>query len=135
MTSTEILQMTESLPQDLVKDPTPQPVRLSMVEALEKNIGLFPSSEPYKRGGSEKPFNPDAYWNDAQAGIDPDLEKRFTYHAPKPGQAELYTLVRNEIKELAYFLKNAVPPGRELARALTALEDVMYNANAGIARS
>lgn len=64
----------------------------------------------------------------------PDLECRFTYHAPKPGQPELYTALREQAKALAYRIVQTVPPGREQASALTHLENAIFWANAGIAR-
>lgn len=63
-----------------------------------------------------------------------DLANRYDYHRPKNGQAERYEEIRLRCKEMAEFLVCACPPGRELSRALTALDDVMFNANAAIAR-
>ena len=63
-----------------------------------------------------------------------DLQKRFTYHAPKPGQPEIYTMLREQAKELAYnFLANC-PDSRERSLALTKLEEAVMWANAAIAR-
>lgn len=62
------------------------------------------------------------------------IESDFKYHAPKPGQAEIYTGVRDKAKDLALHLVDAVPNGRELSTALTLLEQVVMVANAGIAR-
>lgn len=64
-----------------------------------------------------------------------DLEKRFTYHAPKPGQPEIYQSLREQAKALAYAIVEKVPPGREQASALTFLENAIFWANAGIARN
>lgn len=65
----------------------------------------------------------------------PDLEKRFTYHKPQPGQPERYEALRQKGLELGQLIDAMVPVGREKARALSALEDVCFNANAGIARN
>lgn len=65
---------------------------------------------------------------------DPDLENRFTYHAPKPGQPEIYTKLRDTARMYAYLIKDVVPAGREQSLALTKLEEAVFWANAGIAR-
>lgn len=64
----------------------------------------------------------------------PDLENRFSYHPVTLETGPKYEAVRNECKELAYKLTALCPPSRELSLALTHLEDVMYSANAAIAR-
>lgn len=64
-----------------------------------------------------------------------DLEKRFTYHAPKPGQPEKYTAIRAKAKELAEMIVELVPLSREQSLALTNLEQAVMWANAGIARN
>lgn len=64
-----------------------------------------------------------------------DLEKRFTYHAPKPGQPEKYTAIRAKAKELAEMIVELVPESREQSLALTNLEQAVMWANAGIARN
>lgn len=62
------------------------------------------------------------------------LDKSFTYHSPKEDQTERYQLLRNTAKELAHLIVVLTPPGREQSRALSALEDTIFNANAAIAR-
>ena len=64
-----------------------------------------------------------------------DLEKRFTYHAPKPGQPEKYTAIRAKAKELAEMIVELVPESREQSLALTKIEEGVMWANAGIARN
>jgi hypothetical protein len=66
--------------------------------------------------------------------MNPDIEHRFTYHAPKADQAERYQMIRDRAKELAYLLTDLCPPGRELSLALTNLEQVVFWGNASIAR-
>ncbi|WP_280393390.1 DUF7681 family protein [Nocardia wallacei] len=65
-----------------------------------------------------------------------DIDNRFDFHpattAEKRGE---HGSVRNACKELAHFLDRSVPPGREKALALTNLEQAMFWANAGIART
>ena len=63
-----------------------------------------------------------------------DLENRFTYHAPKPGQPEKYTVIRDRGKDLAYLIQHNCPVSRERSLALTKLEEAIMWANAAIAR-
>lgn len=63
-----------------------------------------------------------------------DINKRFTYHAPKEGQPERYVALREKYKELAHLIVELTPTGREQATALTNLETSSFWANAGIAR-
>jgi hypothetical protein len=63
------------------------------------------------------------------------LEKRFTYHAPKPGQGERYELVRTAILAAAEECVNASPVSPEQSRALNALDEAMFLFNAAIARN
>ena len=63
-----------------------------------------------------------------------DIDNRFTYHAPKPGQPEIYSCMREKAKELAHYINKNVPDGIEQMLALTKLEEVVMWANAGIAR-
>ena len=64
-----------------------------------------------------------------------ELEKRFTYHAPKEGQPKRYEAIRANAKLFAYGLSNDCPSSRELSLALTKLEEVVFWANAAIARN
>jgi hypothetical protein len=63
------------------------------------------------------------------------LDKAFTYHAPKAGQPELYTALRHQAKDLARSILLASPPSRERAIAITNLEQSIMWANAAIARN
>ena len=63
-----------------------------------------------------------------------EIEKRFKYHAPKEGQPEKYTDIRNKAKELATMIVILCPASRETSLAVTKLEEVVMWANAGIAR-
>lgn len=62
------------------------------------------------------------------------IEQNFTYHAPKPGQPELYTQLRDKAKELALLIAELTPASREQSVALTELETAAFWANAAIAR-
>lgn len=64
-----------------------------------------------------------------------DLNNRFTYHSPLPGQPEKYEVIRGTGKELAILLVRACPKSRELSLALTHLEEAIFWANASIARN
>lgn len=65
-----------------------------------------------------------------------DLEKRFMHHPPKDmGTVENHQAVRNWCLDLASMLNQIVPEGREKALVITHLEEVMFWANAGIARN
>lgn len=65
----------------------------------------------------------------------PQIENNFTYHAPKEGQPQMYTDIREKAKELAYLIEQLVPESREQSLAITNLEQAVFWANAGIARN
>lgn len=69
----------------------------------------------------------------SKESVNADLEKRFTYHAPKPGQPEKYEQLRNKAKEFAYLMTELCPASRELSVAQTKLQEVIMWANASIA--
>jgi len=64
-----------------------------------------------------------------------DLEKRFTYHAPKATQPERYVALREAGKQLATLIAQCCPESREQSLAITKLEEAIFWANAGIARN
>lgn len=63
------------------------------------------------------------------------IESAFTYHAPKTGQPEMYTEIREKAKELAYLIDGTCPDSREKSSAMTKLEECVMWANASIARN
>lgn len=63
-----------------------------------------------------------------------ELEKRFTYHAPRADQTQRYELIRNTALQLATLIVANTPKSREQADALTNLDYVVMMANAAIAR-
>ena len=65
----------------------------------------------------------------------PDIEKRFTYHAPKGDQPIKYEAMRTAFKDLAYLVEHYCPDSRERSLALTKLEEAVFWANAAIARN
>lgn len=63
------------------------------------------------------------------------LENNFAYHKPLPGQPERYVVIRDKAKELALLFNQECPQSRELSLAMTKLEEVVFWANASIARN
>ena len=63
------------------------------------------------------------------------IEKAFTYYAPKGNQAERYTCIRDTGKQFANLINELCPDSREKALAITKLEECIMWANAGIARN
>ena len=63
-----------------------------------------------------------------------ELERRFTYHAPKEGQLERYSEIRAVAKNLAFLMNDFCPESRETSLAMTKLEEAVMWANAAIAR-
>lgn len=65
----------------------------------------------------------------------PAIENNFSYHVPKEGQPAKYEAIRAKAKELAYLIDSVVPKSREQSVAMTNLEQVVFWANAGLARN
>lgn len=63
------------------------------------------------------------------------IENNFKYHAPKEGQPEKYTAIREKAKELAYLIDEVCLNSREKSVAMTNLETCVMWANASIARN
>ncbi|MGV2787690.1 hypothetical protein GNF98_18755 [Clostridium perfringens] len=63
------------------------------------------------------------------------IENNFSYHAPKPGQPEIYQEIRDKAKELAYLIDKLAPGSREKSLAMPNLEQAVFWANAAIARN
>jgi hypothetical protein len=68
-------------------------------------------------------------------GSPSDINKCFTYHAPKGDQPERYEMLRAKAKELALLIANLCPDSREKSLALTKLEECVFWSNASIARN
>jgi hypothetical protein len=72
----------------------------------------------------------------APRGIDAaDLENRFAFHPATDESGPMHAEVRLQCRQLADFIVANVPPGREASLSITALEECMMWANAGIARN
>jgi len=63
------------------------------------------------------------------------IEKAFTYHAPKAGQVPRYEDIRATAKELAVTIDDYCPDSLEKSLALTKLDEAVMWANAAIARN
>jgi hypothetical protein len=64
-----------------------------------------------------------------------EIENRFTYHAPTSDQPQKYVALRASAKELAQVINDLCPGSRESSLAMTHLEEVIFWANAAIARN
>lgn len=62
------------------------------------------------------------------------IENDFTYHPPVGDQADRYEEIRGMAREFALWLVSNTPGSREQSLALTNLEQVVFWANASIAR-
>lgn len=71
----------------------------------------------------------------AKQALSNRIENDFVFHAPKPGQTDLYEQIRENGKLFARDLLKLCPAGRELSAALTKLDEVVFWANAAIARN
>lgn len=64
-----------------------------------------------------------------------ELVNRFRYHRPNEAKGARHALVRAKCLELATELNSLIPDSREKSIVMTKLEEVMFWANAGIARN
>lgn len=65
-----------------------------------------------------------------------DIQHRFAFHAATTDEKrDAHTSVRQKCRELADFINEALPDGREKSTAITKLEEVMFWGNAGLARN
>ena len=67
--------------------------------------------------------------------MNPNIQKNFTYHAPKAGQPQIYQEIRSRAKAFAEVLDDLCPDGREKSLAMTKQEECVMWANAAIARN
>ena len=63
-----------------------------------------------------------------------ELENRFTYHPPESCQVERYEKIRAGALGFAIFLNSMCPDSREKSVAMIKLDEVVFWANASIAR-
>lgn len=78
--------------------------------------------------------SPSASAQEAQHALHARIENDFRYHTPTREKTEGFEEMRTRARHLAHSLVEIVPPGRELSTALTKLEEVIFHANAGLAR-
>jgi hypothetical protein len=64
-----------------------------------------------------------------------ELDKRFTYHAPKGDQPAKYEQIRRAARNFSDLLNQLCPDSREKSLAFTSLEEAVMWANAAIARN
>lgn len=64
-----------------------------------------------------------------------DLFNRFTYHPSSEGQPKKYEQLREKGLDLALLINELCPESREKSSAITKLEEVVFWANASIARN
>jgi len=64
-----------------------------------------------------------------------ELDNRFNHHPPVGLTGIAHDQTRAEVKKLAKWLSDYLPESREKAVAFTKLEEVMFWANAAIARN
>lgn len=63
------------------------------------------------------------------------IERSFTYHPPKGDQGGRYHIMRQKAKGFAEHIAADTQPSREQSLALTKLDEVVFWANAAIARN
>jgi hypothetical protein len=63
-----------------------------------------------------------------------NIQRNYASHVLDRQQNERTVAIRAEAQHLAVLIADMVPEGREQSLALTKLEEVMFWANAGIAR-
>ena len=64
-----------------------------------------------------------------------DIDRNFTYHAPKADQPVRYDSIRSYGRAFAEMIESVCPPSRERSLAITKLEEAVMWANASIARN
>jgi len=62
-----------------------------------------------------------------------EIDRRFTYSKPDAERAVLHEQVTERTRNLAHWLNDVLPEGREKSLAITHLEDVRMRANQAIA--
>ena len=62
------------------------------------------------------------------------VDNDFTYHPPTVIQPEIYESIRTIARTYAHYLIDNCPQSRELSLAITNLEEVVFWANAAVAR-
>jgi hypothetical protein len=110
------------------------------ISQVEKSVlAEYRSKGPARREAGIKAGPPDAEVPKLKAeggNMDlMDLENRFTYHAPKPGQPEKYEAIRSKALELAILINDSCPDSREKSLAITSLGETVMWTNASVSRN
>lgn len=63
------------------------------------------------------------------------IARDYVYHSPTEDQPPRYVAIRDKARSMAELLMHQCPRSRELSAALTALDQVVFFANASIARN
>lgn len=63
-----------------------------------------------------------------------ELDHRFRYHPPTPSKVPRFEEIRRHARDLAALVVAHTPAGREQDEAIARLEEVVFWANAAIAR-
>lgn len=71
---------------------------------------------------------------DTQLQLLDEIARRFSEHPPVGDQAARYARIREKAASFALFLADTCPQCRELSVAFTKLDEVLFWANASIAR-
>ena len=62
------------------------------------------------------------------------MENKFTHHAPDKKKAEIHAFIRHEAFKFATAINENCPGSAESVKAVNAVEEAMFWANAAIAR-
>lgn len=102
------------------------------IAAVLHDIGRPPEKDHERGNKAMEGPQPDP--DDPDNPAHDDVNNRFRAYPADEAQVNAMARVRVQCRRLGHMLVDLVPDHRERARALSALEDVMFNANAGIAR-
>lgn len=122
---------TDLMPADVQESHTPEAGPFQCY-GVEKHTHLFCVSTCHPQARCDHaPATRSAIPTD----VDEALSNRYSYHAPKGDQVERYARIRAACLALARQIALDTPVSREQSTAFTALDTVMFNANAAIARN
>lgn len=87
----------------------------------------MPPKAPQKNPGSAPGIDPQ--------GLKDLWDYNLTNHKPTPEGIKKIEALRSASKAMAHAIIDLTPPGRDQALALTSLEQMLFHANAAVARS
>lgn len=94
---------------------------------------MLPSDRKHLGGKWAELINPTPFSSHRRPTPE-DLDRRFTYHAPKADQPKIYEKIRAGCRDLAQLIVSLTPVCAEQTRAINAVEEAMFLANAAVAR-